>query len=165
MALPIDIVGPVRAEVFTVALRDGVLLLTGPCGADPWLIEIHGDEHPLETTHRIVDDAIDGVLLVHSTSWRWDAGAVILTFLAVVEASAVGEMDSVQIGRVGLARGTATAPPPAVVSGQVLEHALRHLAWLAKEDEVVGAMLDQRWHDTLGSYVPAPFLQLEEPPG
>jgi hypothetical protein len=160
MELPIDVEGPIRAEVFTVALDGDDLILTGPCGAAPWHIEIHGEEHPLETARRIVADALPSVLLVHSTSWRWDEGTTTLTFLAVVPGEAVGNMPAASIERADLARSAATEAPASIAYRQVLEHALRHLAWLAKEDNVVRATLSPSWHDRLGGYVPEPFQQL-----
>jgi hypothetical protein len=39
----------------------------------------------------------------------------------------------------------------------VLEHGLRHLAWLAKDDEVVAERLNPAWRDALAGYVPEPF--------
>ncbi|MDH3251111.1 MAG: hypothetical protein OEQ47_19235 [Acidimicrobiia bacterium] len=51
--------------------------------------------------------------------------------------------------------------PESIDEAQVLEHALRHLAWLAAEDEVVASTLDDGWHEALSHYVPEPFRQLE----
>ena len=160
MALPIDVEGPIRAEVFTVALDGDTMMLTGPCGSAPWHIEVRGEEHPLETARRIVADALPGVLLVHSTSWRWDAGTTTLTFLAVIPDDAIGPMEAESIERVDLARSAAAEAPTSIAYRQVLEHALRHLAWLASEDEVVATTLSPEWHDRLALYVPEPFQQL-----
>jgi hypothetical protein len=160
MTFPIDVEGPIRAEVFTVALDGGSMMLTGPCGPAPWHIEVHGDEHPMETTRRIVADALPDVLLVHSTSWRWEAGTTTLAFLAVIQGEAIGHMDSESVERADLARGAATEAPTSIAYRQVLEHAIRHLAWLAKEDEIVKTTLSAEWHNTLAAYVPEPFQQL-----
>ena len=160
MALPIDVEGPIRTEVFAVALDGESVILTGPCGPAPWHIEVHGEEHPLETTRRIVANALSGVLLVHSTSWRWDVGTTTLTFLAVIPDDAIGSMEAESIGRADLARSAAAEAPTSIAYRQVLEHALRHLAWLAKEVDVVEATLSPGWHERLASYVPEPFPQL-----
>jgi hypothetical protein len=160
MTAPIDVEGPIRAEVFTVALDGEMMILTGPCGPAPWHIEVHGEEHPLETARRIVADALPDVLLVHSTSWRWDAGTTTLTFVAVIPLDAVGSMGAHSVERADLARSAATEAPTSIAYRQVLEHALRHLAWLAKEDEVVKATLSPGWHARLAEYVPEPFQQL-----
>lgn len=162
MSLPLDVEGPIRAEIFTLASTDSGLLLTGPCGAAPWLIEVHDREHPLESVRRIVDDVLDDVWLVHSTSWRWEAGALTLTFVVVIGAGSVGDMDAAPVERIDLARGAATAAPTTIGHAQVLEHGLRHLAWLAREDDVVMGALTPEWHDALVGYVPEPFRQLDK---
>jgi hypothetical protein len=42
----------------------------------------------------------------------------------------------------------------------VLEHALRHLAWLAIDDRVVHSTLSEQWQELLKGYVPEPFRHL-----
>jgi len=42
----------------------------------------------------------------------------------------------------------------------VLEHALRHLAWLAEDDDVVRHELSGEWRAALAGYVPEPFRSL-----
>lgn len=157
----LDVDGPVTAEVFTLARSADGLVLTGPCGAAAWHIESGAGEHPLETVRRIVEGAVDSVLLVHSTSWRYERGAVVLSFVAVIDPAAVGAMDAAPVVRSDLARSSSHAAPEAIGHHQVLEHGLRHLAWLAKEDPVVRATLDDGWHALLTGYVPEPFRQLE----
>jgi hypothetical protein len=156
-----EVEGPVQAEVFVVWRNGERLELTGPCGAAPWYIEVGAGEHPLEVVNRVATEALGKPRLVHSTSWRRDREAVILTFLVVVAANQVdGEFESASIGRSDLARSAATAAPAAISYGQVLEHALRHLAWLARDDPVVRTELEREWHVLLGSYVPEPFQAL-----
>ena len=58
--------------------------------------------------------------------------------------------------RTELARGEATAPPTDIGVLQVLEHALRHVAWLAKDDPTIKSELAD-WSTALASYVPEPF--------
>ena len=152
--------GPVQAEVFVVWRAPDGLELTGPCGAAPWLIELDADEHPVDAVTRIVREVVGPPLLVHSTSWRREAGAVVLTFIAIIEAVLVGAMESRPIGRADLARGTATAAPSAIATASVLEHGLRHLAWLAQEDPVVAARLSVGWRSVLAAYTPEPFRNL-----
>ncbi len=65
------------------------------------------------------------------------------------------------IHREGLARSAATVPAIAVTAGQVLEHSLRHLAWLLKDDELVRSVLGRDWTRALREYVPEPFRNLE----
>lgn len=133
-------------------------MLTGPCGAAPWLIEAGEGENPLDTAVRIIRRSLPESLLVHSTSWRFDRGAVVLTFLAVVPE--IGDMEAAPVKRSALARNAEHAAPDAISFGQVLEHALRHLAWLAEDDEVVESTLDAGWLESLGDYTPEPFRQL-----
>jgi hypothetical protein len=157
LSIPIDVEGPVEAEVLVVVERDGGPWLTGPCGPAPWRIEGAGAD-PTAVVARLAADALDDVLLVHSTSWRWVDGTVVLTYLVVVGST---DLDVAPIRHVALARSDASAAPTTIASNQVLEHALRHLAWLAKEDDVVRDVLSQSWHAILEGYVPEPFQHLE----
>ena len=153
----IAVTGPVQAELFVVWLNDGQIELTGPCGAAPWLIELGETEHPVEAVARLVRDTVGAPRLVHSTSWRRDRRAVILTFVVVIDAALVGAMESSPVGRSELARSDATAAPHSIAAGQVVEHGLRHMAWLAQDDPVVRRELDEPWLAMLATYVPEPF--------
>lgn len=155
-----DVEGPVRAEVFVVWLAGDHLELTGPCGAAPWLLELGDAEHPVEVVDRVVRDVIGEPLLVHSTSWRRDAGSVVLSFVVVIGEALVGDMPSAPIERAELARSEATAAPRAIAHVQVVEHGLRHMAWLVQDDPVVARELDGRWRSILAGYVPEPFRAL-----
>jgi hypothetical protein len=157
-----DVEGPVQAEIFVVWLNedDQVLELTGPCGAAPWYVELGAADHPVSVVERIVRTALGSPKLIHSTSWRRDRAAVILSFVVVIDAADVGAMDSVAIGRTALARSEATAAPREIASAQVVEHGLRHLAWLSKDDPVVSRELSPAWKEALASYVPEPFRNL-----
>jgi hypothetical protein len=156
----IDVEGPVQAEIFVVWLHGDRLELTGPCGSAPWLIEVGASEHPVEVVSRIIRDVIGEPTLVHSTSWRRDRDAVILSFVVVIDPSLVGAMESVPIDRSELARSEATTAPQAIAFGQVVEHGLRHLAWLVKDDPVVATELPRAWGPILAGYVPEPFRAL-----
>ena len=108
---------------------------------------------------RLIKAVLRESILVHSTSWRFERGAVVLTFLAVV--TEIGEMDAMSIERSALARNAEHSAPDDISFGQVREHAVRHLAWLAEDDEVVQAALDVEWLTLLSGYVPEPFRQLD----
>jgi hypothetical protein len=155
-----DVQGPVQAEVFVVWLAGDHIELTGPCGAAPWLIEVGVADHPVDIVTRIVGDVIGDPRLVHSTSWRRERGAVILSFVAVIDRKLVGSMASVPIERAALARGRAAAAPREIATTQVVEHGLRHMAWLAVDDPVVAAGLPAGWRTILETYVPEPFRNL-----
>jgi hypothetical protein len=155
-----EVEGPVQAEVFVIWLAGQHLELTGPCGSAPWLIEVGAHEHPVEAVTRMIRDVVGEPLLVHSTSWRREQNAVVLSFVAIIDEGLVGDMESLPIGRAELARGTATAAPRAIASASVIEHGLRHMAWLAKEDPIVSAELSDGWREVLATYVPEPFRNL-----
>ena len=157
----LDISGPVQAEVFVVWLNTDHLELTGPCGAAPWLIELGETEHPLAAVERVVRDVVGPPLLLHSTSWRRDRASVILSFVAVIEAGLVDGMESAPIDRTELARSSATAAPVTIDYRQVVEHGLRHMAWLAHDDRVVAETLPDDWRTVLAAYVPEPFRHLD----
>lgn len=157
---PWDIEGPVQAEVFVVWLNGDRLELTGPDGADAWLIELGASDHPVEVVDRIVRDVVGPPRVVHSTSWRRDRDAVILSFIVVIDPQLVGDMESAPIARAELARSEATAAPREIGHLQVLEHGIRHLAWLSREDPIVRDELSPHWHMLLAEYVPEPFRNL-----
>ncbi len=134
--------------------------LAGPCGPDPWYIEVGPDEDPVEVVSRLARGLMGQPLLVHSTSWRRARGSVILSFVVVNHDGQARELRGIPVGRAELARGSATSPPPVIADRQVLEHGLRHLAWLVKDDEVIRSVLSERWKEVLAAYVPEPFRQL-----
>jgi len=155
-----DVDSPVQAEVFVVWHDGDHLRLTGPDGPQPWILQLGMTEHPVEVVDRIVRDVIGPPILVHSTSWRRDRDTVILSFVVVIDRLLVGEMASVPIARAELARSEATVAPREIATNAVVEHGLRHLAWLAKDDPVVAAELPRGWLPLLAEYVPEPFRNL-----
>ena len=155
-----DVDSPVQAEVFVVWLDGDRLQLTGPDGPKAWLLQLGPTEHPVEVVDRIVRDVVGPPILVHSTSWRRDRDAVILSFVVVISPEVVGSMASVPIGRAALARSEATAAPRDIAVEAVVEHGLRHLAWLVEDDPVVAAELPAGWRPILAEYVPEPFRAL-----
>ena len=67
--------GPVQAEVFVVRMRGDRLELTGPCGPDPWYIESHDDDDPMEVVKRLSTNlmgppAFGPLDLLATRSWR-----------------------------------------------------------------------------------------------
>ena len=156
----LDIEGPVQAEVFVIWLHDERIELTGPCGAAPWYIELEATDHPVEAVNRIVSDVLGPPRLLHSTSWRRDRDSVILSFAVIIEAEQARGMESAPIDRAELARSEATAAPRSIAHTQVIEHGLRHLAWLIRDDPVVLAELPEPWPSLLAGYLPEPFRNL-----
>jgi hypothetical protein len=155
-----DVDSPVQAEVFVVWLDGDRIALTGPDGPQAWHLQLGATEHPVEVVDRIVRDTVGPPILVHSTSWRRDRDAVILSFVVVISPELVGSMASVPIGRAALARSEAAAAPRDIATEAVVEHGLRHLAWLVDDDPVVAAELPVGWRPILADYVPEPFRAL-----
>jgi hypothetical protein len=155
-----DVEGPVQAEVFVLTLADSVPLLTGPCGAAAWYIEVGASEDPMAVVASAVRRVLGEPRVVHSTSWRRDRDAVVLSFVAVIDTSQIARMATVPVGRADLARGGAAVSPTEIDTSQVVEHGLRHLAWLVTDDSVVAARLDNAWRQALTAYVPEPFRHL-----
>jgi hypothetical protein len=155
-----DVDSPVQAEVFVIWLDGDQIRLTGPDGPQAWHLQLGQTEHPVEVVERIVRDVVGPPLLVHSTSWRRDRDAVILSFVVVIAPELVGSMGSVAIGRAELARSEATAAPRDIAVDAVVEHGIRHLAWLAEDDPVVADTLPSAWRPILAAYVPEPFRAL-----
>lgn len=152
--------GPVQAEVFVLRMSSGGIELTGPCGADAWYIESHDDDDPMEVVTRLATNLMGPPLLVHSTSWRRGRGGVLLSFVVVLADGQAVELAGVPVSRAELARNTATAAAASVSATQVVEHALRHLAWLSQDDEAVKANLSPAWLRALTGYAPEPFRHL-----
>jgi hypothetical protein len=153
----IDVVGPVRADVYLVWLHGDQIEITGPDGPKPWIVQLDETEHPVAAVERIVAGLVGPPLLIHSTSWRREGSALILSFVAVIAPEQVGTMSTRGVRRAELARSEATRAPGRIGDLQVLEHGLRHLAWLAADDAVVAGLLSAGWHAALTDYVPEPF--------
>lgn len=154
-------VGPVQAEVFVLRLNlAGLPEMAGPCGPAPWYMEVGADDDPVEVVTRLSTGLLGQPLLTHSTSWRRARGSVILSFVVVIADDQAPELEGVPIERAELARSSATTAPASIAAIQVIEHGLRHLAWLAKDDPTVRAELSPAWHQALAGYVPEPFQHL-----
>jgi hypothetical protein len=152
--------GPVQAEIMVLALTGGELVLTGPCGAAPWYVEVAQDADPMAVVGAISRLNMGEPAVVHSTSWRHARGGVVLTFVVVFEAAVVEGLPTVPVERHELARGEATTAPRQMSAGPVIEHGLRHLAWLARDDAAVADALPPGWLLALDGYVPEPFRHL-----
>jgi hypothetical protein len=120
--------------------------------------------------HEAIVDAVAELgltpFMVHSTSWRVVRKLILLTFLVAVEPPRqVPDAYEVElVARAELARGRATGPPEQVHLSQVVEHGLRHLAWLVREDDTIHQAL-ARWSRALSEYAPEPFRAFGREPG
>ncbi len=165
-----SMVGSTWLEILPVLSRPWGLSWLRPPGCESWRVPAAGGSIR-QTVLRCLAERRLHVLVVHSTSWRQEPkeGAVVLTHLAVVR-PLVGTVDGLEerpVVRRPLARGTPVCPPPHVGIEQVLEHALRHLAWLALDDREVGSALNAPWRRALRSYRPEPVrvFRVPCPPG
>ncbi|MEX0985339.1 MAG: hypothetical protein WD096_09870 [Actinomycetota bacterium] len=140
----------------------------------------HVYPHGLETVRAAWDPDLDpgesiadaiaalGVspVMVHSTSWRVVGREIVLTFLVVVEppTDLPDSYDVEVVTRAELARGHARGGPTEVHLSQVVEHGLRHLSWLVREDDAIHAALAD-WSHALASYEGEPFRAFGREPG
>jgi hypothetical protein len=142
-------------------MHAGTPELAGPCGPDPWYIEVGANDDPIELVARLSRNLMGDTLLVHSTSWRRARGSVILSFVVVNHDDQAPELAGIPIVHAELARGGASSAPSSIGYAQVLEHGLRHLAWLVGDDAVVRETLSEDWKNILRGYVPEPFRHLQ----
>ncbi|TAK23098.1 MAG: hypothetical protein EPO26_09635 [Chloroflexota bacterium] len=152
-------------EVLPVMLRDGRVTSLRPDCADSFIVGWPVGAKPEEVASRAISDLGLAPIVLHSTSWRHAGSEVVLTYLGVVKQvdAPPPSWEFATVGHTELARGEAMAPPVAIASDQVLEHALRHLAWLLRDDPVIAAALSE-WSGPLADYVPEPFRALGTPP-
>ena len=149
-------------EILPVALRPGGLVWLKPMHADSLRVGLPAAAKPGE----VVLDAMKWYplepLVVHSTSWRHEAARIILTYVAVITSPEHLPPDSLvalPVRRAELTRGEATAAPTTIGVEAVLEHALRHLSWLVKDDPAVMEALAD-WKTVLADFQPEPFRAL-----
>ena len=114
----------------------------------------------MEIVKRFSTNLMGPPLLVHSTSWRRGKGGGLLSFLVVLAEGQATELAGVPITREDLARNSATEAAKSISANQVVEHALRHMAWLAQDDAAVKAALSPAWLAVLAAYVPEPFRHI-----
>lgn len=148
-------------EVLPVMLVEGSIVSLKPEHADSFVVGWPAGAKPEEVAASALRLLGLEARVLHSTSWRHAGNEVVLTYLAVVPSGSAlpQSWHAMPVIHTQLARGDVTAPPPVIAVAQVLEHALRHLAWLVAEDEVIARALPA-WRNVLTSYVPEPFRAL-----
>jgi predicted ATPase/CRP-like cAMP-binding protein len=156
-----DEAGAPAFEILPVRLEAGALHLLRPAGSASWMV----DSTAGRSAGELVGAALAAVgldaAIVHSTSWRQQEGRLVLTYLAVLSDRAAAEgFEDAPIGRMELARGGTHGAPAAIDVGQVVEHGLRHLSWLSKDDPVIGPALTREWLAKVAEYQPEPFRAL-----
>jgi hypothetical protein len=149
-------------EILPVGLRDGRLFWLKPMHADSLRVGLPKARQPGDFVLEVMEWYPLSPRVVHSTSWRYGDGAVVLTYVAVVEPPERLPPDSLvelPLGRSELARGEAMAPPKGIQVQAVLEHALRHLSWLVRDDPAIASALED-WKEMLQAYTPETFRAL-----
>ena len=149
-------------EVLPVALRPDGLVWMKPVHADSLRVGLPAAAKPGEVVLDVLKWYPLEPVVVHSTSWRHEEARVILTYVAVVTPPPQLPPDSLvemRVARAELARGEAMAAPKAIGVEAVLEHALRHLSWLVKDDPAVTEALAD-WKIVLADFQPEPFRAL-----
>ena len=149
-------------EVLPVSLIDAGLIWMKPVHADSLRIGLSPRAKPAEAVLGVLKWYPLQPIVVHSTSWRHEEGRVILTYIAVVtppQGLPADSLVSLPVGRAQLARGEAMSAPKAIGVDAVLEHALRHLSWLVRDDPAVMEAL-AGWKAVLAQFQPEPFRAL-----
>jgi hypothetical protein len=149
-------------EILPICLNTGRLTWLKPMHAASLQVGLNPSASPSEVVLDVLRWYPLDPLVVHSTSWRHEAGRVILTYAAAVNPPATlpaGSLVELPVARAELARGKARAAPQSIGVEAVLEHALRHLSWLVHDDPAVAQALAE-WKPALAAYVPEPFRPL-----
>lgn len=157
----------ITVEVWPLAADEtGIWLISGSDALRWGPVMADGDVHyEAETLLRGFGIALDQVPVIHSTSWRPDGPAVVLTYMAVVrvpgyvietwpQAAPVTATLAAAVGKAP-PHGAAEVPVPRWVD--VPLHGVRHLAFLAgpEGDAETAAALDTRWQRHLARLRPA----------
>lgn len=152
----------VRVEVWPLAADElGIWLLSG----DPWCTpRVPADSEPhAELELLLLEHGMPRPLLLHSTSWRPEGAAIVLTYAVVIpvtdlvrgqwpEALPVSTDLLPAVGNPP-AHGAADIPVPRHVD--VLHHGLRHLTMLMQTDASARDVLTDHWATHLAQLEPA----------
>lgn len=149
-------------EVLPVGLGTDGLFWMKPMHADSLRVGLPASARPADVVLDVLKWYPLTALVVHSTSWRHEEGRIILTYVAAI--APPGEMPPnslvpVPVRRAELARGGATSAPTSIGVDAVMEHALRHLSWLVRDDPAVTNAL-RDWREALAGFEPEPFRAL-----
>jgi hypothetical protein len=149
-------------EILPVVLSAGTIRSLRPPDAASWQVAFLSGADPGPVVAAALVSRGLRPSVVHSTSWRHEDGRLVLTYIAVLatEPPAGSGLLTRLLPPGAPARGGATTPPASLHVDEVLHHALRHLAWLQREDPAVAAELDQAWAAALAGHAPAPFHAL-----
>lgn len=155
----------VTVEVWPVAADETGIWLLSPDG--PWLSPpVMADSEPHEAVElELIQHTVSlgDVAVLHSTSWRAEGTAAVLTYVAVVRCPGLvreswPDARPVSLGlaeHVGRPPTHAPVEPPAPRYVDVLIHAIRHLRFLLTTDATVAAALTEDWGVHLAQFEPA----------
>lgn len=147
-------------EILPVFLAEDRVLLLQPSHAESLVVGWPAGERPERVAAQALAQLAIQPIVLHSTSWRHRGEEVVLTYLAVLKDADIPESwETRPIGRTELARGSKTTPPPNIGIDEVVEHALRHLAWLVHDDPAIREALPD-WPEILVDFAPEPFRAL-----
>lgn len=149
-------------EILPVYLISGQLYLLRPQGQASWKAEPNLATPPGPFVDgQLAQRGIQSVV-VHSTSWRYEQARLVLSYLAIMSEAVLipADFDVVPVRRAELARGSAKDAPDSIDVAQVVEHGLRHLSWLSRDDPVIARELSAEWKDVVATYIPEPFRAL-----
>ena len=149
-------------EVLPVGLREGKLFWLRPVHAPSLRVGTSRSAEPSQIVLDVVAWYPLSPRVVHSTSWRYEEGRIVLTYVVVVDPPQQlppNSLELVPVKRSELARGSSMAPAGSITVEAVLEHAVRHLAWLSHDDPAIATVLAD-WSQALADYHPEPFQAL-----
>jgi hypothetical protein len=163
----------VTVEVWPVAADElGLWLVSGEEG--PWPsspIPRHSEPHAMAVLELGRHGVLPEVVLLHSTSWRAEGNAVVLTYLAVLRLPSLVRLASpdarpispLTAEVVGGAPTHGPTDPPAPRYWDVLLHGIRHLKYLLETDATVALSLREPWREHLEGFQPAIARMYEAP--
>jgi hypothetical protein len=149
-------------EVLPIGLAENGIFWMKPVHAESLRVGLPPTAKPGEVVLDVLKWYPLTPLVAHSTSWRHEEAKIVLTYVVVIAPPQGLPEDSlvaVPVRRAELARGEATAAPTSIGVEAVIEHALRHLAWLVHDDPAVKQAL-AGWDEVLAGYEPEPFRSL-----
>ena len=158
-------------EVFPVTLvskQVALILRHREQNLAPWMIphlpNVHPNEIVLNHLAAAFGDLFDPAqTIVHSTSWRYEHedDHVILTYLAVLpqgrwpdRLAAAQRITIASVGALETLYGDHLFAPLQLEHGNVLAHALDHLASLNTYDPAIQAVLEPEWGEVLSPRLP-----------
>lgn len=139
-------------ELIPVGLDREGLFWIRPLHADSLRVGLPASARPAEVVVDVLKSYPLTAVAVHSSSWRHEGATTVLTYVAVVEPDAAAAATA-SLAVIRLCAGEAHA------HGPVVEHAVRHIAWLRLNEPALGAAL-ATWDGVLAGLDPEPFRAL-----